>query len=408
MSTNKSFVGSTDSSDKQWKSRFTDMLNDPDFDRLELGISLPNIFAILGASRQEIRHSFFLSWIFDPQGSHGLGDLFLRRFLRDVLADNKAIGYTQFDADLFDLHEVEIRREWKRIDILIVHAKFVILIENKVDSHDHSNQLKRYRDKVEHFFPHHEKIFVYMTPFGSEPRDAEAGISYCLYSYEQLSTTIATVLDVHRDRLSPKVYSYLQDYQTILRRELMSSDQMNELAVKIYKAHREALDFLFENRPDAATELQVYFEAKVKQNNWVLGSPNKGYVRFLTPALAPLIPKGYSKGWPWKESFLFEIDYYWSNKDVVFKTVIAPGNDEINSILNTSLERTPGHKVPTGKHWLVHFSKRWPFVAREMIEQSDETIRSAIDKFWPEIQDIVDKVESSIIADADKLKKFSP
>jgi hypothetical protein len=35
----------------------------------------------------------------------------------------------------------------------------------------------------------------------------------------------------------------------------MKNDELNELAIKIYKAHRDALDFIFDNRPDPATEL---------------------------------------------------------------------------------------------------------------------------------------------------------
>ena len=386
--------------------RLSELLADPEFEKLELWLKIPNVFSILDASRTEIRHSNFLGWILDPKGTHGMGELFHRKFLRDIFSDDKITSYSQFDVDGFDLRGVEIRREWKHIDIIVVHSEFVVVIENKIDSRDHSDQLKRYRHTVEEYFPEHNKVYVYLTPHKTDPNDTESAKVYVNYSYELLSDALERILQIYGESLNNKVINYLRDYLTILRRELMKSDELNELAVKVYKAHRDAFDFIFDNRPDPATELYSYFESKIQESKWVIGSKNKGYVRFLTPKLNPIIPRGYATGWPDKESFLFEIEYFWSDKDVIFNTVIPPGNVEISRILSQALESVPGHKTPKGKQWLVHFKKRWPFVASEMVNESDEAIKAAINKFWPEITEIVQKVETAILTKEQDLKKF--
>ena len=59
------------------KELYSNLLNDVDFDKLDLGLKNPNIFSILRITRNEIRHSNFLSWLLNPKGSHGLDDLFL-------------------------------------------------------------------------------------------------------------------------------------------------------------------------------------------------------------------------------------------------------------------------------------------------------------------------------------------
>lgn len=136
------------------KEKLTKLLNDPDFERLELDIRKPNIFSILDISKTEIRHSNFLAWILDPNENHGLKNLILVRLLRDIFSDDKVSDYTQFDIEFLNFNNVEIRREWKHIDILVLIDKVVLAIENKISSTDHTNQLERYEKIIKkEFFP---------------------------------------------------------------------------------------------------------------------------------------------------------------------------------------------------------------------------------------------------------------
>jgi len=45
--------------EKKLKKLYDDLVNDQDFDKLELGLNKPNIFEILRISKTEIRHSIF-------------------------------------------------------------------------------------------------------------------------------------------------------------------------------------------------------------------------------------------------------------------------------------------------------------------------------------------------------------
>ena len=72
----------------------------------------------------------------------------------------------------------------------------------------------------------------------------------------------------------------------------------------------------------------------------------KGYARFLTKKLNDIIPnKG--QGWPLKENFLFEIDFYWSKNKAVFKTVVSPSDVELQNIFRKALKNVDGYKNPT-------------------------------------------------------------
>jgi hypothetical protein len=116
------------------ETRLAAAITDPDFEKLELAMREPNIFRALAIERHEIRHSNFFAYLLDPGENHGLGDILLRKFLRDIFGDSRAQGRSLFDADLMDFSQVDVRREWRDIDILIDFPHDVIVVENKVDS----------------------------------------------------------------------------------------------------------------------------------------------------------------------------------------------------------------------------------------------------------------------------------
>ena len=147
------------------KTKYSQLIKDINFDRLDLELKNPNIFQILKISNTEIRHSNFLSWLLDPSQSHKIGDIFLKRFLREVFSSDKFETIDQIDVEGMNLSNVQIYREWKNIDILIVLNETVVCVENKILTKEHSNQLERYKKIVEENFPNLRKIFVYLTPF---------------------------------------------------------------------------------------------------------------------------------------------------------------------------------------------------------------------------------------------------
>src|SRR6266852_7115236 len=92
-----------------------------------------NIFDALEIARVEIRHSNFLAFILDPAESHGQGQLFLKAVLMDLLkkAKPERRPLSPIDLDGTDLRGVEVRREWKNIDLLIIcqEPRFSVVIE---------------------------------------------------------------------------------------------------------------------------------------------------------------------------------------------------------------------------------------------------------------------------------------
>ena len=377
----------------QLKQRYDSLLKDEDFDKLDLGLKNPNIFQILRITNNEIRHSNFLSWLLDPNQSHKLGDIFLKRFLREVFSSDKFGEIDQFDVEGLDLTKVEIQREWKNIDILIKLDDVVVCIENKVLSKEHSNQLMRYREIIETQFPNHKKTYVFLTPDGHE--SDEENDQYEPISYDFIVDTLERIISVYGESLNTQVKNYIKDYITIIKRNLMGTDKLTELSKKIYSNHRELLDFIFDHKPDILDDVRSIFDQEIIKRGWVLGSPSNKHLRFTTSKISKLtyINKN-TNGWRKRESFLLELVLVPHKNRISCKTVISRSDSNYNTNrLSEILQEIEGFKSPIGKIWLVNYQKIEKFPFSRVEEFTDDEIRKEFNKILDKFSPIVEIVE---------------
>ena len=392
---------------EELKSQYDKLLKDEDFDKLDLGLKNPNIFQILRITKNEIRHSNFLSWLLDPNQSHKLGDIFLKRFLREVFSSDKFGNIDQVDVEGMDLSKVEIQREWKNIDILIKLENVVVCVENKVLSKEHSDQLKRYKEIIENQFPNHHQTFVYLTPEGDTSEDESD--TYEPISYGFIVESLDRIISVYGESLNEQVKNYIKDYITIIKRELMGTDKLTELSKKIYQNHKELFDFIIEHKPEFVDDIRVIMKEEVQKRGWILGSENKYYVRWLTPKTQKYIyyNKDKKNGWNKRESFLFEIVLTPSSNKFNFKTVLSPCDTQYNSKrVEEILLEINGFRESKGKKWFVNIDKKDKFIYEEIPSMSDDEIRLEVNKFLDKITPIIKSVENKFEEYHDELIKL--
>lgn len=177
-----------------------------------------NLFDVLKISRAEIRHSNMLGWLLNPNENHGLGDTFLRGTLQRLVENDLDGRYDVFNVLLMDLYSFSVMREWKNIDIILTSAdeKTVIAIENKVGSHEHSNQLNRYREILEQEYPGYSRLCVFLTPDGETPSDVE---NWDVLTYSDVVEVLEEVNA--RIKVSPDVDLMIKNYIDIVRRDIV-------------------------------------------------------------------------------------------------------------------------------------------------------------------------------------------
>lgn len=359
------------------------LIENPDLERLELLLDEFNLFEAVGVVRQELRHSDFLGFLLDPRQPHGLGDGFLTLFLRKVVqsSDLAALPFSAIDVTLWDLADTEVRREWRNIDLLILSRshRFVIVIENKIGTTEHSAQLQRYRSVVMREFPDWRFAGIFLTPDGESPSDE----SFIPCSYDLIHEALSTLLE-GRSAIAPEVRAAIQHYDQLLQRHVVNDSEIAALCQRIYRRHQRALDLIYEHRPDKVAYAQEFLKNLVEaQGDLVLDQSSKSYVRF-TPSEWDTDALRSGEGWTSSGRMLlfeFRNDY----RGIMLHLYLGPGPIDIRQHLLAAARESDGF-APTSatlnKKWNALISGQRVISAADLEELEEESLEGRLREFW--------------------------
>lgn len=280
------------------------VVDNDDLMSLEMSIGRFNIFDALGIARAEIRHSNFLAFLLDPAESHGQSQLFLRGLLMDLLkaAPPSLRPLSPIDVDGIELRDVEVRREWNRIDLFIAcrQPSFVVAIENKMESTEHSGQLARYKKVVNQHYPGARPLFVFLTPDGSEPSEQE----WIPYTYTDLHRVFSRVRRTHAHTIGDDVRVFVDHYLTLIGTRFMNDPTIDELCQRIYKNHRQALQLIYERVGSPGSGVIASVESAIRADErWQVFYRSGNLVDFVPAAWLAWLPpigtgnKQYPQSW---------------------------------------------------------------------------------------------------------------
>jgi len=360
------------------------VVENPDLERLETLLEQFNIFEALEAVHVEVRHSAFLSYLLSPSENHGLGDLFVKQLLKRALSTTVQQSYTitPIDLDVWDLNNLIVLREWQNIDLLLIDEvnKLVVVVENKINSEEHSDQLSRYRQIILQHYPDWHKIYLFLSPEGDLPSDE----SYIPVDYIAICELLEQIVANRSSSIGPDVLMAIQQYTRMLRRHIVSESEITELCQKIYRKHKKALDMIFDYRPDLQGSIWELLETMIKeQDELVLDHSSKSYIRFGVKEWDTTI---LLQGEGWTRSgriLLFEFQNF-SDKLSLYLT-IGPGPiDTRNKLFELAKEHKPPFKIAfrtLGKYWST--IDKYPILEASSYEGlTMEEIEADIRKKW--------------------------
>lgn len=222
-----------------------------------------NVFRVLGISDRELKHSNMLAWLMDPDGTHGLGDRFLREFLISITDSDERSVLDPVDVATTRFLEVRVYRERQRLDLLVeIHnsdtsSPWILAVENKVNATQSEDQLLKYRRRLEEHYPGAKQLLVFLTKEEEQPEDA----GWIPLRYSDVLLALDTAVESVGNSILSEPALLLHHYSTILREDFMSelaaSNSIEEKCRKIYQEYGDALDLLFQYRPDGLTDVSV-------------------------------------------------------------------------------------------------------------------------------------------------------
>jgi hypothetical protein len=206
--------------------------------------------------------------------------------------------------------------------------KVVCVIENKIESKEHSNQLLKYIGVVNSNYHDYKKLFVYLTVSGEEPENEKI---YIPFSYREVSALIDKLLERKQSQLNDEIRVFIHHYNEMIKKYIMEESDVQALCEQLYKKHKKALDLIFKHKPDIYTDISEILEEIIDENPELeKDHSTKSHTRFISKTLDFLPRRG--EGWT-KSHRLLLFEILTTEKAVNLMLYIGPGDGEIRQML---------------------------------------------------------------------------
>lgn len=251
------------------------LLMDEDFKELSKAMDVYCPFESLKVARAEIRHSNFLADVLSPLGAHGFGDAILSAFIQEILK-NANEDELALNIHLSELSNVEIRREWKNIDLIIRLPQFenkqdvIFIMEIKVEAQESDGQLEKYEKIAENEWQKSKILYFFLDQKeGKSSRENWIDINF-----GNVINAIEKGLNETNGHQMANMMA--RNYIDMLKRRYLGNELYESLAENLWRKHREALEYLENNRFSylehlkyeiKSNEFLVKTNAKLAKNN---------------------------------------------------------------------------------------------------------------------------------------------
>ena len=347
----------------------SDLIDDRDFQTIAGRFDRFNLFEAVGAVRGELKHSEFLAFLMSPGRSHGLGSQLLQLILRQFLAKTPKEGrpIRALKVAVGDLDGAVVYREQDNIDLLIEirELNLVVVIENKVDAKAGDGQLARYKTIVRQKYSGWRHFFVFLTPDVTDPDDRD----YISFSYVDLARVIEGFAAERAASHPSDVALILRHYIEMLRRHIVPDEELRDLAQQIYQRHKEALDFIFECRPEPGSLLSTVRILLEEQGGLRADRHVNSILRFVPsewdglPALNSCPREIWTKS---GRNVLFEVksfktEAYKFSDRILLSLVLGPSEGALRQYIFDRVRARPDVFVGAGKtignRWVTIFAR---------------------------------------------------
>jgi hypothetical protein len=360
-----------------------------EFSELEASIGVFCPFEAIGMVRQEIRHGRFLTYYLDPQRPHGFGSNCLRTLIK-AAADSQrrspiviSTEISPLDVHLMKLESAALRREWQHIDMLAVigEEKLIVAIELKIDAFEGRDQLAKYHKAVREQWPDWRHLFIFLTKRGEDASE-DHGKDWLSVPLEALASQFDQL--IRRQLGSADARYLLASYVAMLRRNHLTNEKLEALAAKIWSQHRQALEFLMDQRPDAGEG--IFGELFEKRENLAVRMTEAAGQEVITDHCSPNILRYAVRDWdkldqfltaqwtPTNRLILLEIERSGDRRSIRLRFALGPALNDTRLRYHQALV---DEGVPTTKK--KEISQQWTRLSTRTIAIATDDLEGTLD-----------------------------
>jgi hypothetical protein len=374
-----------------------ELVLDDDFTSLQSLVNEEvNLMEILKVSHRELQHSNFLAWFFNPNESHNLGDYALKEFIKIYFRENQfqnfgnGTGLSVFDFVHLDFDDLEIRREYKNIDLIFLSKKnqFCIVIENKIYARESNGQLAKYRRIVEgEYADFKHKIYIFLSLEEQLISEAEQDY-YVQLTYDHIIKLIEQVLNSQKLNLGDKTRFVFEQYLQTLKSMLNKNEEIEKIAQQLYKKYKSAFDLVMKYSDVAVGGIESWQYLKNLIDNERTIEPtnhNKAHLRFRPRYFRDNLDVLKSVGLvahddDLSNNLMFEFVFKLVKDEIYFYFVIGTGDQGVRERLYKMCANNPDTFNLMNKSMKVGLRRNWHRVfEKQILTQEDYDTSQNID-----------------------------
>jgi len=357
-----------------------------------------NLFYLLGLGTDEVRHSAFLAWLFDPSAAHGQGDQFLRAFLE--------VARPQITLRLPQTYRVqtELSRMASIVDIAAFQSgDFIVFVENKTVSPDTRGQHDREIEDLRRMgvtlqVPLKRQYPIYLTPHGRPAQGEYHALWHCV-AYSDLGFSFSNFLqEVSDERTRLLLEDWLdatRSFGGVGRYKMSKLSQSSILLGSNWSTVLSIEKALEDLEAELLSLLYSVEDLLIKQDWWQGGwSFGRGKSQIWIDNIDWADAKG---NWPlWMGVYRFKPDHVFGPKAAPIFYFRARKNYETLGNEFREALRAEGHKVLEDHRHLVHRAIQQCPHDQAAVEAYPAQVQEQIVELFTEYADFAMQREDSI------------
>jgi hypothetical protein len=239
-----------------------------------------NIFEATDMGRREVKHTKFLSYLLNPNESHGLGDEFLCAFLSKL----PLVSLANFEIMSLHTELAEVKSEWfaensGQVDLIIkipiinssnTGVKYLILaLENKINATQGANQLINYSRALCAAFEREKFSLVKYLLTNQDEESLDPSWNEILYK-DTVIPAIKQIQQSKTEKFSAYIKYILNDYLHLMDVDEESDLRIDDLSREIVRdANQEILTKIRISSPDRHLSQEMAADLLPWHNLWL-------------------------------------------------------------------------------------------------------------------------------------------